>query len=239
MATTAIRVVDPRSERPDRDRQQGDDDREDGERDRRDVEQARADELRVLAPGDVAGVRECRLATTGLAGLGPRGQPGHAASSASGATGAARRRRRERARLLVGRPADMVDEDLLERRLGDLEVASPGPPRPRPPRGARRARCPSSSSISVRSIPGRRIRAPGTPASQASRWSPSTEQVDHPPARRPLDSRSGPPTTTRPRSTIAIDSHIASTVSIWWVEKIERPARRRGARGTPRAGAPR
>ena len=45
-------------------------------------------------------------------------------------------------------------------------------------------------------------------------------QVDEAPAGRAADLASGPPTTTRPRSTIAIDSHSASTVSIWWVEKI-------------------
>ena len=45
--------------------------------------------------------------------------------------------------------------------------------------------------------------------------------------RRPLDrfrSRIVPPATTRPRSTIATDSHIASASSIWWVEKTDRAA---------------
>ena len=63
---------------------------------------------------------------------------------------------------------------------------------------------------------GRRAR----PSSHGSRWSPSTDTwTSRRPAARRI-SRSGPPTTTRPRSTIAIDSQSASTVSIWWVEKI-------------------
>ena len=39
-----------------------------------------------------------------------------------------------------------------------------------------------------------------------------------------MRSRTRPPATSRPWSTIATDSHIASAVSIWWVEKIDRPA---------------
>ena len=56
-------------------------------------------------------------------------------------------------------------------------------------------------------------------------------------SRRPVDrrtSRSGPPTTIRPRSTIATDSHSASATSIWWVEKTTVRPRSRSSRNASR-----
>ena len=46
---------------------------------------------------------------------------------------------------------------------------------------------PSSSSISVRSIPGRMIRAPGTDGQPGEAVVALDRQLDHPPAGRPLD----------------------------------------------------
>ena len=61
-------------------------------------------------------------------------------------------------------------------------------------------------------------RAPRRSTPAGGRPRPARCTRRRPAARR--ISRSGPPTTTRPRSMIAIDSQSASTVSIWWVEKI-------------------
>ena len=69
---------------------------------------------------------------------------------------------------------------------------------------------PSVSSSSVRSTPARRTRTPGSRSSQE--WSPEPSSPMRT-IRRPLArfrSRIVPPATSRPRSTIATDSHIAS-----------------------------
>ena len=138
------------------------------------------------------------------------------------ASGRGRPRPPRRCGVLVGvdRPPDVVDEDLLEGRLGDLEVAAPA----RPPRSPRRGRSPARRRRRARSPTGR-SRAGGSarPARRPARAAGGRRRPTAGPVRRPLarlTSRSGPPTTSRPWSTIAIDSHIASTVSIWWVEKI-------------------
>ena len=91
------------------------------------------------------------------------------------------------------------------------------------------------SSSSAWPGPGRIPVTPSSVASQVGTTSPSRaiRIVRRPLAR--LRSATVPPATTRPRSTIATDSHSASAASIWWVEKISvRP--RREARGRRRAG---
>ena len=78
------------------------------------------------------------------------------------------------------------------------------------------------------------IRAPGSEASHGSRWSSPTEIRT---IRRPVErrtSRSDPPTTIRPRSTIATDSHSASATSIWCVEKTTVRPRSRSSRNASR-----
>ena len=94
---------------------------------------------------------------------------------------------------------------------------------------ARRIVCGSTSRGTVSSTysaPGRVTRTPGKASSQPSRSGPSARPSPSSAIRttcRPearLTSRTAPPTTTRPRSTMTSDSHSASTVSIWWVEKM-------------------
>src|SRR6185369_5863538 len=206
------------------DREKGHDDRQDGQGHRRDVEQPRADELQVFAPGDVARVREHRLVAAER-----RQEVVHAASSVAPASGA------RRMSSSAGRPTWSM-------KICSSDGSATSKWVTRAPAAMAAARTasgstPSSSSTSVRSMPGRRIRAPATPDSQARRWSPSTEMwtIRRPVAR--LTSRSGPPTTTRPRSTIAIDSHIASTVSIWWVEKMSVRPSSRSSRNASRSSA--
>ena len=123
-------------------------------------------------------------------------------------------------RVVVGRAPDVLDEQRLEARLDDLEPAD----RRRRGRGPRRGSRPDPRSAAARarrrSRPAAPRRRPGSDASQTGVASPpiAIRSVRRPLAR--LRSRTRPPATSRPWSTIATDSHIASAASIWWVEKM-------------------
>ena len=124
-------------------------------------------------------------------------------------------------RFVDGAATDVLHEDLLEARLGDLEARDPLAARERGARGSwpdrgRRGRGaprnPRAGSSARRRAPVSATRRRGRRPSVASRTT-----------RRPIarfTSRTAPLTTTRPRSTMAIDSHSSSTVSIWWVLKM-------------------
>ena len=215
-----------------------------GEDDRRDEEQPAPDELAVLAPRDVADVRQ-RAARRG-SGVGASSRPPahRRRRGPTVAAGAATRRRRAAGRRpgarcsssSAGRPtwsmkicssdssstskwrhARAGRDRRREDRVGldavvelDLGPVDAGPQDPRP----RHARQPRQPVVAVDRRGGRSRRP-------VARWI----------------SRSGPPTTTRPWSTIAIDSHIASTVSIWWVEKISVLPASRSSRNASRRSA--
>ncbi len=94
---------------------------------------------------------------------------------------------------------------------------------------------PGSSSMDERSMPTWMTRVPGIAASHGSRWSSATEiRTSRRPVAR-LTSRSRPPMTIRPRSTIATDSHSASATSIWCVEKTTVRPRSRSSRNASRS----
>ena len=125
-----------------------------------------------------------------------------------------------------GRPPDALDEDLLDRRLGDLEVRHRVPAGERGPEDRLRVDVASTSS-SVASSPPARRGPPGSSASQADRAARVRARrhrsTPRRTTRRPVErltSRIGPPSTSRPRSISATASHSSSTISIWWVEKI-------------------
>src|SRR6185436_1941060 len=161
----------PAFEEPDGDRQERHDDREDGEDGRRHVEEPRADELAVLAARDVGRVREGRL----VAGRRAVHREAHATSRPGSATTAA-------PGTGIGRSVGSVAAEwpTWSMKICSSDGSATSKWLTRAPAAMAAARTasgsvPSSSSISVRSMPGRRIRAPGTPASQVSRWSSSTD----------------------------------------------------------------
>ncbi len=119
LETTAIRVTVPRSNVADPDRRERDEQGEPDQHDRRRHVERAVDAVAVLAPGDDRGVRQERVAG------------GHQAASRERA---GRRRRLGRpGRVAVGRAPDELDEQGLEARVDDLEMAD----RPRPERGRR------------------------------------------------------------------------------------------------------
>ena len=188
-------------------------------------------ELSGMASGGAGGTA-CGLLVT------PRPRPRRLATWRRGSLGALGRRLlavdRGQVGLLVGRVADVVDEHLLEAGVRDLEVDDLGTGGDRRGEHGVRARARRRARPSSGPCPPGSIRVPGRSASHGRRWSSATEirTIRRPVARR--TSRIGPPTTTRPRSTIATDSHSASATSIWWVEKTTVRPRSRSSRNASR-----
>ena len=159
-------------------------------------EAAAADPAAVLADGDVPGVREER-------------SPAVHACTAFGA----------RVRSLVSIWPTLLDEDLLERGIGDLEMAdldsrgSAPPAEPSPDRGPARPPLPRS--------PGRaRVDAHAVQRLQPGDLGIALDgQSHHLAPGRAAHVADGPADHHAPAIEDAIDSHSSSTVSIWWVEK--------------------
>ena len=115
----------------------------------------------------IAGVRQERVAA------------GHQAASSS-----ADGRRLDRS-VLVGRPADELDEDRLERRLGDLEPGDRDAPAERRGQDVARLGAGPTSSSSANPAPGRTAATPATAASQAGSDLALDPEADGPAPRWP------------------------------------------------------
>ena len=123
--------------------------------------------------------------------------------------------------LVDRRPPDVLDEDLLQDRLGDLEArdalaAVERGAQDRLRIGAGRH---APARRSPRAGPSRRTPASSVEPIGAVAIAIGRQRTTCRPIAR-FTSRTGPLTTTLPASMIAIDSHSSSTVSIWCVLKI-------------------